>query len=146
MSSLTASDIMVPNPVTIEPSASVEEAAKIMAARDVSSLVVIDRERRVVGIVTARDIVDKVVARGLNPSELKVSDIMAKPVTIVEPNTPIKDVVLLMSSTGHRHIPVVGEGGILMGIVSEFDILKLVPDLLESVEVGRGGGRRAEEV
>jgi len=131
---------MVPNPITIEPEATIVEAARLMAARDVSSLVVVDHERRVIGIITARDIVDKVVARGLDPQSVRVSDIMAKPVTIVEPNTPIRDVVILMSSTGHRHIPVVGEGGILLGIVSEYDVLKLVPDLLEAVEVS--GGKR----
>ncbi len=132
---LRARDIMVPNPVTISCSATVYEGIKLMANKNIASLIVVDDSGRVLGIVTAKDIVIKVLAKNLDPRAVTMSDIISTPVTIVEPETPLKTIVNMMVGTGHGHIPVVDKSGKPIGIVTVDDVLKLLPELLESIEI-----------
>jgi len=73
------------------------------------------------GIVTRRDIINKVVAVGADPHTLKVKDIMTKPLLIVTPNLSIRDIARLMVHTGVRRMPVF-DGHKILGVVSNSDI------------------------
>ncbi|MEM0026751.1 MAG: CBS domain-containing protein [Ignisphaera sp.] len=132
---LRASDIMVPNPICVKVDATVHDAIKMMERYNIASLIVVDENDVVFGVVTAKDIVIKVFAKGLDPKSTKITQILSRPVTIVEPNTPLKDVINLMIGTGHGHIPVVNNAGKVMGIVTIDDVLKYVPELLEYIEI-----------
>ncbi|HDI02158.1 MAG TPA: CBS domain-containing protein [Ignisphaera sp.] len=134
---LTARDIMIPNPIQVRYDLSVYEGAKIMKQYNIASLIVVDAEGRVLGMITAKDIVLRVVAKGLDPKEVKLVDILSKPVTVVDPETPLKSVVNMMIGTGHGHIPVVDKSGRAMGIVTVDDVLKILPELLEHEEIMR---------
>jgi len=134
---LTARDIMIPNPIQVRYDLSVYEGAKIMEQYNIASLIVVDAEGRVLGMITAKDIVLRVVAKGLDPKEVKLVDILSKPVTVVDPETPLKSVVNMMIGTGHGHIPVVDKSGRAMGIVTVDDVLKILPELLEHEEIMR---------
>lgn len=132
---LRASDIMVPNPICIKVDATVYDAIKMMEKHNIASLIVVDENDIVFGVVTAKDIVIKVLAKGLDPKYTKITQILSRPVTIVDPSTPLKDVINLMIGTGHGHIPVVNKAGKVMGIVTIDDVLKYVPELLEYIEI-----------
>lgn len=132
---LKASDIMVPNPIQIKGSATVYEGIKLMERYNIASLIVTDDNGIVLGIVTAKDLVIKVIAKNLDIKTVKMLDIVSRPVTVVEPETLLKDVIMLMIGTGHGHIPVVNRTGKAIGIVTIDDVLKFVPELLELAEL-----------
>jgi CBS domain-containing protein len=132
---LKASDVMVTNPICVTTKVTVYEAVKVMEKHNIASLIVVDENGIVYGVVTAKDIVIRVLAKGLDPKSVKISEILSRPVTVVESDTPLKDVVNLMIGTGHGHIPVVNKAGKVLGIITIDDVLKYVPELLEYVEI-----------
>lgn len=109
-------------PITASPEASIREAAGIMRERNVSALMLV-RGQELAGIVTDRDLRNKVVATGLDLSR-PVSEVMsASPVTI-EPTAHAFEALLLMTTTNIRHLPLVVEGR-AVGLVSQGDLLRL---------------------
>jgi len=132
---LKASDVMVTNPICVTTKVTVYEAVKVMEKHNIASLIVVDENGIVYGVVTAKDIVIRVLAKGLDPKNVKISEILSRPVTVVESDTPLKDVVNLMIGTGHGHVPVVNKAGKVLGIITIDDVLKYVPELLEYVEI-----------
>jgi CBS domain-containing protein len=132
---LKASDVMVPNPIKVYSEATIYESIKIMERYNIASLIVVDSMDRVLGVVTTKDIVIKAIAKNLDIKATKIIDIVSKPVTVVEPETSLKDVIALMIGTGHGHIPVVNKAGRAIGIVTIDDVLKFIPELLELAEI-----------
>ena len=102
--------------VKTRPDTPVAKVARLMAARNVSAVLVTEGER-LVGILTERDVVFRVVARGLDVAVTKVREIMTPSPQTVEPDKPFGFALLLMHKHGFRHLPVV-EKGRPVGIVS----------------------------
>jgi CBS domain-containing protein len=98
------------------PATAVATVARQMAARNVGAVLVTDGER-LVGILTERDVVFRVVARGLDVNATRVRDVMTPAPCTVEPDKPFGYALLLMHQHGFRHLPVVGNGRPI-GIVS----------------------------
>ncbi|GBC96684.1 Hypoxic response protein 1 [bacterium HR16] len=118
-----AKDIMTTDVVTIQGTATVAEAVALMKQKGVRSLIVDRRsEEDAYGIVTQRDIVYKVVAKGLSPESVQVHEIMSKPLVVVNPNLDVKYVARLLANTGLSRAPVIGDHR-LMGVVSLSDIV-----------------------
>jgi CBS domain-containing protein len=109
------------------------EAARQMREHHVGCLVVVEEvgaQRLVVGVLTDRDIVVGVVAPGLDPATLTVGDAMsAEPVTAREDDSLI-DLMRTMRERGVRRVPVVGERGELIGIVTLDDVLTVLAEEL----------------
>ena len=103
--------------------ATVMEAAKIMSDRRIGSLVV-GRRENVVGIFTERDVLNRVVARHLDPSKTIVKDVMTKPVAGCQPTTKLAECRSVMTEKRIRHLPVVKDNR-LLGMISSGDILAL---------------------
>ncbi len=103
--------------------ATVMEAAKIMSDRRIGSLVV-GRRENVVGIFTERDVLNRVVARHLDPSETIVKEVMTTPVACCQPTTKLAECRSVMTEKRIRHLPVVKENR-LLGMISSGDILAL---------------------
>jgi CBS domain-containing protein len=122
-------EVMSRDPVTITEGETVSEAAAAMKDNDVSALIVVDGNKAI-GILTDYDVVQKVVAEDMLPSKLKVSDIMTAPVISVHPHMKVEEAARKMSEKGIRRL-VVAEDSELHGIVTENDILKLWPGLIE---------------
>ena len=97
------------------------EAAQLMNDKAIGSLVVVDEER-VVGIVTERDILRRVVACESNPTRTPVEEVMSHPVACCRHDTPLAECRSVMTSKRIRHLPVV-EKGTLCGMVTSGDIL-----------------------
>lgn len=118
-----AKDIMTTDVVSISGDATVAEAVALMKSRGVRSLVVERRnEEDAYGMITQRDIVYKVVAKGLDPNQVKVHEIMSKPLVVVNPNLDVKYVARLLANMGLSRAPVIGDHR-LLGIVSLSDIV-----------------------
>ncbi len=130
---LLARDIMVTDPITVNPDTTVYQIAKIMAEKNIGSVIVVENGR-VVGIVTEEDLIRRVLAEGRDPNRTRAGDIMSRPVVHVSPDTEVKEVALLMARLGIGHIPVI-EGNKLVGIIAEYDIIRLTPDLIELLYV-----------
>jgi CBS domain-containing protein len=110
-------DVMIPAINVIEAERTVREACILMDRLGVGSLLV-EREGKLVGIVTERDFVVRVLATGLDHTKTKVGDVMSYPVIAVSPDSPIEEAVALMLSHGFRRLPVVGLDGKLLGMIT----------------------------
>jgi len=114
---------------------SVAVAARRMHARNVGSLVVVDKERRPLGIVTDRDLVVRVLVEMRDAGETTVAEVMSRLPRTVEERTPIEEALGIMRSGPYRRIPVVDQEGHLAGILSLDDILDLLIE--EFGEIGK---------
>ena len=121
----TLSSVMVSPVVTSSPEEMLSEIAKKMALNRVSSVVVVDKDERIKGIITERDILTKVVAAGCESVHtLKASDIMtAEPITL-EPEDTIYHALSVLNKRGIKHLPLVRENKVA-GIVTLRQLLKL---------------------
>jgi len=120
---LTAKDIMTTNVVTIDPEATVAEALDRIRKVGLRCLIVEKRSATdSYGIVTQRDMAYKVLAEGLDPNQIRVRDIMTRPLVSVTEEMSVQDVARLMKLTGLSRLPVI-YGGALQGIVSVSDII-----------------------
>ena len=107
---------------TITPHASLAEAAKKMASQDIGSLPVCDQPRRVVGIITDRDITVRAVARGMDPNQTRVEDVMTRDVLSCSSESEVEDACELMEKRQVRRLLVTGQDEVPVGIVSLGDI------------------------
>ena len=111
------------------PETFVSKAAKLMAAKNVGAILVVEANC-LVGIVSERDIAFRVVALGLDPQATRLADVMTRAPHTVDPDKPFGYALLVMQENGFRHLPVVQDGKIL-GIVSSRSAMD--PDLEEFV-------------
>src|SRR5512136_2599388 len=122
-------EIMSATPVTITADASVAEAATIMRDREVGSLVVLE-DSRPIGIVTERDVVTKVAAANRASEATSVRDIMTSPLLAVHPHQEVAQAAKVMAARKIRRLPVIREGK-LVGMITENDIIRVWPQLIE---------------
>jgi CBS domain-containing protein len=119
---MKAQEIMTQEVATIRGSATVEDAVKLMKLKNLRSLVVDRRyEEDAYGLVTEKDITNKVVAYGKDPKQLQVYEVMTKPCVVVNPDLAVEYVARLFALTGVDRAPVIQ--GDLLGIISVTDIL-----------------------
>ena len=114
-------DLMTLAPVTIEPQASVVEAAKKMIQEEKGPLPVVEGDGRPVGMVTDRDVIARVVAEGRDPGSVTVGDIATRELVTIGPDQGADEAALLMAEHQLDRLLVV-EGERLVGIISEADI------------------------
>lgn len=110
------------------------EAARRMHQYKVGSLVVVDLEGKPVGILTDRDIAVKCVAEGLG-GEVRVEEIMTRPVSTVHEDTSIDEAVKHMSGAQIRRLVVVDDDRSLVGLLALDDVLELLVE--EAEDIGR---------
>ncbi|HEX17067.1 MAG TPA: CBS domain-containing protein [Thermoplasmatales archaeon] len=115
--------------LTCSPSDTVQEVAKKMRKNRVGSSVVMSKGKPV-GILTESDILEKVVAEGRDASRTKVEEVMSTPLLTIDPYTAIEDAMKVMSKHNVRRLPVV-EKGKLIGIITEKDLFRISPTLIE---------------
>ena len=116
----TLRDVMSGNPVTMHTGTTVLEAARKMRDDDIGDVLVL-RDGTVGGIVTDRDIVVRVLAEGLDPQSVSVSQIMSDDVECLSPDDSLERATELMREKAIRRVPIV-ENGEPIGIVSIGDL------------------------
>lgn len=113
----TVAEVMNKSVLTVDPTASIGEAAEKMIEAGVGAVVVVEDMARIVGIVTERDLM-RAVAQRARAAEARVRQWMTESVVTIEPDTEIKDAARMMFEKNFRHLPVVNKDGRLMGIAS----------------------------
>ena len=110
---------------TILPEASVLDALKLMAEKEIGALMVIDKKDKVVGIITERDYARKIALKGKTSLETSVKDIMTPydKMYTVKLDTPVEDCMVLMTGKHIRHVPVF-DGTKFVGLISIGDVVK----------------------
>ena len=109
---------------------SVRDAARYMTDRRVGAVSVLDGTH-LVGILSERDVMGRVVARQLDPDRTRVGEVMTKDLVVAQSDESHEEGLRKMKQAGCRHLPVV-EGGRLVGMVSQRDLLQI--DLSEKDE------------
>ena len=119
--------------LTAGPGENVEDICRRMAGKNAGAVLVVEADR-LIGIFTERDVVFRVIAKGLNPQQTSVGDVMTKSPYAMEPEASYGHAMLLMYEKGFRHVPVVSDGRPI-GVVSSRNAMD--PDLEEFVAEAR---------
>ena len=106
------------------PSMSVKDAMALMVEKNIHCLVVFEDEK-MCGIISDRDYAHKIVAKGLDPEQLSVGDIMTKNVITISREATIADCMKIMSERHFRHLPV-AEGDAVVGMISMSDVMRVM--------------------
>ncbi|MEK6584651.1 MAG: CBS domain-containing protein [Nitrospirota bacterium] len=115
--------VMARNLVTVDKQATVQEVARIMESKEVGSVLVLDKESgEIAGIVTERDIVKKVVAKGVDGSSYLVKGIMSSPLLTIDSGKTIFEAGDFMDQKKVRHLAVT-ESGKVVGVISIRDLI-----------------------
>lgn len=109
--------------VSLASHASVRDAACIMTRANCGSVLIVDAPATLLGIVTERDLMTRVLAKALNPEETRVSEVMTRNPYCVAPETLVSDAVLIMIERGFRHLPIVNAQAKILGVFSVRDAL-----------------------
>ncbi len=109
--------------VSLGPQASVWEAACVMTRANCGSVLIVDTLGTLLGIVTERDLMTRVLAKALNPEKTLVADVMTRKPYCVSPETLVSDAVLIMIERGFRHLPIMAPGSKILGVFSVRDAL-----------------------
>ena len=109
--------------VSLGPQANVWDAACVMTRANCGSVLIVDTPGTLLGIVTERDLMTRVLAKALNPQTTTVTDIMTRNPHCVGPDILVSDAVLIMIERGFRHLPIVGPASKILGVFSVRDAL-----------------------
>lgn len=109
--------------LSLGPAASVHEAACLMTRANCGSVLIVDPAGQLLGIVTERDLMTRVLAKALDPNTTLLSQIMTPNPQCVRPELKVADAVLIMIERGFRHLPVLHESGRILGVFSVRDAL-----------------------
>ena len=127
-------DIMSSNPICCAADTSLRKVAEKMVEFDCGEIPICDDSGKPVGVITDRDIVCRVVAKGHDPLKALAEDYMSRPVVTTSPDTPIDECVRLMEQFQVRRLPVVDDGGIFCGMLAQADVARnAAPDTIAEV-------------
>jgi CBS domain-containing protein len=116
MNEQLARDAMVPDPLSLDASASAQEAAEALSRPEVRAVFVCD-EGRLTGVITRKTLVREVVARGLDPKTTALGELAEPPNATIESSTPLGDAFAFLEENDYERVQVV-EGGRLVGVLS----------------------------
>lgn len=116
-------EVMSSNPCAIEADKPVSYAAKMMKQEDVGLAPIVEGDR-LVGTLTDRDIVTRVVAEGKDPESVTVREVASTDLVTVDPQQDLDEALQLMARNQVRRLPVVEEDGRLVGVVAQADVAR----------------------
>jgi CBS domain-containing protein len=115
-------DIMTKNVITVNLNQGATDAARVMADKRISSVIVLEKEQPI-GIITERDFVKKICAKELEISKVKAGEIMSRIRTFADPETPIDVAIQRMLNHNIRRLPILSEGKAI-GIITVTDLAR----------------------
>jgi len=119
-----ARDVMTADPACCTPQTTLDEVARLMLQNDCGEIPVVDSSNHLIGVVTDRDIVSRVVAEGKNPAAHTAASCMSQPVVTVPADAPLDQVVSTMEAHQIRRVPVVDGHGCCAGIIAQADVAR----------------------
>ena len=132
---------------SVSPQASVLDALKMMAEKNVGAVMVVDENNQMIGIFTERDYARKIVLKGKTSLETPINEIMTSEMVTVSPDQTLEECMNLMTKWHIRHLPIM-EKGRLIGMVSMRDVVEILLSMkegtiasLENYILGEGYGR-----
>jgi CBS domain-containing protein len=126
-------DVMSSPVVTVREDDNVTKVAKTMTRKGIGSVIVVDKKRKPLGMITEKDVVRRVAAKGLHPNKIKAGKIMSKPLRTVEPTLDVREAARKMKQAKVKRFAVM-EAGKLAGIVTGTDIVDITPALIDVME------------
>ncbi|MCX5787289.1 MAG: CBS domain-containing protein [Elusimicrobia bacterium] len=117
--------VLAKDVVTASPEETVAAVAQRMAGSKVGSIALLDSSRKLAGIFTERDLLSKVVGKGLDPAKTKVLSVMTSNPATVQADEPLEKVFAAFSEAAYRHLPIM-EGDRLIGIASLHDFAQVL--------------------
>ncbi len=139
-SEIRVGDIMKKDVISIEEDAPITEVAKLMKIHDIGS-VVVAKNKKAEGIITEKDVIHQVVAKGADASKITAKDIMSAPLKVVRPGTTLEETANMMRQYSLKRFPVVNENNELVGMISEGDIMNVFPSIVDLLEERANAGR-----
>jgi CBS domain-containing protein len=133
--SLRVEEIMIKDVVTVSPSIHVDEAVKLMNRKNIGCLLVVDGEKTK-GIVTQKDLIEKVLEKYKDPKQLKVADVMSRHLVVGSPEMEVHTAANLMFKKKIKKLPIV-EKKHIVGLVTLTNIARTVgvdSELMDIVE------------
>lgn len=133
----TCNQLMTENPKCCLPSDMVEKAAQLMRAENVGSVPIIQdqQSKRLIGIVTDRDLALKVVAEGRDSKSTKLETVMTRNPVTCRPDDNIEKALAAMTEHQLRRIPIVAEGHQVLGIIAQADVATQLQKPSKTAEV-----------
>ncbi len=122
-------DAMTKSPIFIKASDNIKKCAETMLKNKVGSCLIVENNI-LKGIITEKDLVDKVLAKNLDPVKTKVTEIMNKKLITIDPSKDIYDALVKMQKEDVRRLPIVSDDK-LIGLLTEKDILRIEPELFD---------------
>ena len=120
-----------PKPLTRGPDGMVSEAVSAMSDKNYGSVMIVDENEKVIGVVTERDIMNKIVGKGLDAKTTKLSDIMTADPRLARETDDMVDWLRIMSNERFRRLPVVDENGRIKAVFTQGDFVSFTwPDLI----------------
>lgn len=117
----TIGEVMTRDPLTVDATAPVSDAARIMREYNIGDVMVMKSDGSLRGIVTDRDLALRVLAPGYDPNQMKVEDVCSDKVSAIDSAQPVAEAVAMMRDRAIRRLPVVDDGR-LVGVVSLGDL------------------------
>ncbi|MEJ6402586.1 CBS domain-containing protein [Yoonia sp. 2307UL14-13] len=118
-------------PLTRAPDTTVFDAVGAMSEKNYGSVIVTDPANKVIGVVTERDVMNKLVGKGLDPKTTKLSDIMTENPRLAKETDDLVDWLRIMSNERFRRLPVVDENGHIKAVFTQGDFVSYTwPDLM----------------
>ena len=130
---MVVKDVMSSPVVTLDEDATSNKVATLMDENDLGCVIISNKARKPVGIITERDLVVRVLAKNLMPDAIKAKEIMTSPLVTIQPEATISEAARRMSRLDIRRLGVVYKGN-LVGVISSRDILGVMPELIEIIQ------------
>jgi CBS domain-containing protein len=132
---MIVSDVMVKNPVRVNPDTSIREVARLMRDRSIASVIIVEDDKPL-GIITERDLVRRVLASDASLDTLRASDSCTRPVVTTFQTASVDSAVGIMNSYDIRRLVVVDEkNGNVVGILTTDDLWRNFRELSEELAV-----------
>ena len=127
---MTVKEIMTKNVITVTPKTTTEVCAKLLIENRIGSVVVVDNGGKTIGIITKENLIKHVIAKNEKADKVTAEQAMSSPLITASPSLTIIQAMQTMFKEGIRHLVITNSKGKVVGICTDTDVFKVVPQLI----------------